>query len=124
MIRYKDYVPQYTYKAAIPVSTSSDSMFINTAGITEFRWQPTPLDSHLTNSITNHRGTYNNSIIQMVDEISQASAILVTNRTYSASSSNLDDTIYINWCSKRIKNLLDTSVSSYQRRRRAHVHVL
>lgn len=51
MIRYKDYVPQYTYKAAIPVSTSSDSMFINTAGITEFRWQPTPLDSQLTNSI-------------------------------------------------------------------------
>lgn len=50
MIRYKDYVPQYTYnKAAIPVSTSSDSMFINTAGITEFRWQPMPLDSHLTN---------------------------------------------------------------------------
>lgn len=43
----------------------------------------------------------------MADAISQASAILVTNRTYSASSSNLDDTTYINWCSKRIKNLLD-----------------
>lgn len=69
MIRYKDYVPQYTYKAAIPVSTSSDSMFINTAGITEFRWQPTPLDSQLTNSITNYRGTYNNSIFQIADEI-------------------------------------------------------